>query len=60
MTIESFLPSEVHAFRYLVASADMYYAEQQQRDVLVGRDQRGHVSIWGVDPAGDPSARIDL
>ncbi len=60
MTIEEFSPSGVRLFRYLVASADMYYAEQQQRDVLLGRDPRGHVRIWGMDPDGGPSSSIEL
>lgn len=56
---ESVLPV-VHLSRDLVASADMYYAKQQQRDVLLGRDSRGHIGIWGITADGDPSSRIEL
>ncbi len=60
MTIEKSQSTPVHLCRYLVASGDMYYAEQQQRDVLLGTDSRGHVRIWGIDADGDPASRIDL
>ncbi len=60
MTREEFELPAVHLFRYVVASADMYYAEEQQRDVLLGRDARGHIRIWGVTHDGDPSSRIHL
>ncbi len=50
----------VHLPRYLVASADVYYSEEQQRDVLLGRDQRGDVPIWRVSARGDPSSALDL
>ncbi len=60
MTIEECELPAVHLFRYMVASGDMYYTEEQQRDVLLGRDRRGHIRIWGVTSDGDPSDRVDL
>ena len=46
--------------RYTVASGDMFYAEQEQRDVLLGRDDHGHIRIWGATANGNPAARIGL
>jgi len=60
MTIEDCEPPALHLFRYVVASADMYYAEEQEREVLLGRDERGHIRIWAVTPDGGASARICL
>ncbi len=60
MTIQDSVLSAVHLSSYLVASADMYYAEQQQRDVVLGRDGRGHIRIWGVSVDGDAASRIEL
>ncbi len=56
---ENELPA-VHLFRYMVASGDMYYTEEQQRDVMLGRDHRGHIRIWGATSDGDPFDRVDL
>ncbi len=50
----------VHLFRYMVASGDMYYTEEQERDVMLGRDARGHIRIWGVTSDGDSSSGIHL
>lgn len=60
MTIEDLVPAATHVFHYVVASADMYYSEEQQRDVLLGTDRRGRVRIWGAASEGDVSGRIEL
>lgn len=52
--------STLRLFQYVVASADMYYAEQEQRDVFLGRDDYGHIRIWGQTANGGPSTRIGL
>jgi hypothetical protein len=38
----------------------MYYAEFEQRDVFVGKDDHGHIRIWGQTTNGGPSTRIGL
>ncbi len=46
--------------QYSVASGDMYFAELEQRDVLVGQDNAGHIRIWGQQASSASSARIGL
>ncbi len=60
MTIEELMSPVVHLSRYLVASADMYYTEEQQRDIFLGRDRRGHVRIWAFPTEGSSSSALDL
>ncbi len=60
MTIQVCAPSTLRLFRYTVASADMYYAEQEQRDVILGKDDYGHIRIWGQTANGGLSTRIGL
>lgn len=47
-------------FHYVIASADMYYTEEGQCDVFLGRDEHGHIHIWGQTDNADPSTRIEL
>ena len=60
MITKPYEPSTLRLFQYVVASADMYYAEQEQRDVFLGRDDAGHIRIWGQTANGGPSTRIGL
>lgn len=60
MKSEESQPSPVRLFRYMVASADMYYAEEEQRDVLLGKDECGHIRLWGMTASGDDSTKIGL
>ncbi len=53
-------PAAIPVFQYPIASADMYYAELEQRQVFVGNDESGHVRIWGEVANGTPSAKADL
>jgi hypothetical protein len=45
---------------YVIASADMYYAEMEKRDVFLSCDEQGNFHIVGKSVDGDPSATIDL
>ncbi|MGZ6316893.1 MAG: hypothetical protein ACXWNQ_06500 [Anaerolineales bacterium] len=60
MTIKQFEPSTLRLFQYVVASADMFYSELEQRDVFLGSDENGHVRIWGEIADGGPSTKVDL
>jgi hypothetical protein len=60
MTLPHFGPSTVELFRYTVASADMFYAEIEERDVFVGSDEGGHIRIWGESASGASSTKVDL
>lgn len=60
MTTQEYEQPAVHLFRYMVASADMYYAEEEQRDVLLGKDDYGHIRIWGETADGGPATKIGL
>jgi hypothetical protein len=60
MTFPRFESSAVRLFRYTIASADMYFAEMEERDVFVGRDDEGHVRIWGELVGGSPSTKVEL
>ncbi len=56
-------PAEAHVthlFRYVIASADMYYAEEEQRDIFLGCDEQGNFRIWGEITDEGPSTTIDL
>ena len=55
MTPSSIEPVAVRLCQYSVSSADMFYAELEQRDVLVGKDAAGHVRIWGQNSSGSPA-----
>jgi hypothetical protein len=52
--------SAVHLFRYMLASADMYYSEVEERDVFIGNDENGAFSIWGETAEGGPATKISL
>lgn len=52
--------SAVPLYRYAIASADMYYAELEQRDVFIGSDDDGRVRIWAETVHGGPSTRVEL
>jgi len=60
MTIQSLGPASEHLYQYMVASADMYYAEMEQRDILVSDDRHGHLQMWGQDTSGDPATKVGL
>ncbi|HLF26539.1 MAG TPA: hypothetical protein VJG32_09390 [Anaerolineae bacterium] len=47
-------------YRYLLASADMYYCEVNQRDVCVGDAPRTGLHIWGEIPGGGPVTAVNL
>lgn len=53
-------PSAIQLLQYSVASGDMYYAELERRDVMLGKDNAGHIRIWGETANGNPSAKIGL
>ena len=60
MTTQPYEPPAIQLFRYTVASADMFYAEEEQRDILLGKDDYGHIRIWGATTNGAPPTRIGL
>ena len=60
MTFPSLEPTAVNLFQYTVASSDMYFAELEQRNVLLGKDNAGHIRIWGETANGGPSSKIGL
>ena len=60
MTTKQCEPSALRVFQYMVASADMYYAEEEQRDVFLVREDDGHVRVWGQTANDSPSTRIAL
>ncbi len=49
-----------HLLRYAIASADMYYAEMEQRDVFLSCDEHGSFRFWGEITNGGPFTTIDL
>lgn len=51
---------EARLCQYTVSSSDMYFAEVEQRDVLVGKDGADHIRIWGQTIGGGALARIGL
>ncbi len=60
MSSEDLDSTAVNLFQYLVASSDLYYAEQEQRDVFLGKDWRGHIRLWGQTANSGPTTRIGL
>ncbi len=60
MTTQFFEPHSARLFRYAIASADMYYAELEQRDVFLGNDKYGNLAIWGEIADRGPSTKIEL
>lgn len=59
MTNQYSEPHTAHLFRYVIASADMYYSEMEQRDVFLASDEQGNFRIWGETAEGS-STEIDL
>ena len=60
MIDKQFDQGTVHIFHYIIASADMYYTEEGQCDVFLGRDEYGRIHIWGQTANTDSSTRIEL
>lgn len=60
MTFPRFELSAERLFRYTIASGDMYYEEREQRDIFIGKDDDGHVRIWGELVGGGPASRVEL
>lgn len=60
MTFPRLERSAVHLFRYTIASADMYFSELEERDVYVGKDDDGHVRIWGQLADGGSTTKVEL
>ncbi len=60
MTIRNFEPHTVRLCQYVIASADMYYTELEQRDVFLKHDGRGNIHIWGEIVGRGPSTKVDL
>ena len=60
MTIQSVEPHVTRLLSYVIASADMYYAEMEQRDVFLSCDEQGNFCIGGKMADGEPSTTIDL
>ncbi len=59
MTFPSAEPAAVRLLQYSVSSGDMFFAEVEQRAVLLGKDDAGHIRIWGED-VGGPSHKVGL
>jgi hypothetical protein len=56
-------PAELHVtglLSYVIASADMYYAEMERRDVFLGCNEQGSFRIWGKMTDGEQSTSIDV
>ena len=47
MTTQSVELHTTCLLRYVIASADMYYAEMEQRDVFLSCDEHGNFRFWG-------------
>ena len=60
MTILTAEPYLTHLLSYVIASADMYYAEMEQRDVFLRCDEQGSFHIGGKMADGEPSTEIDI
>ena len=52
--------STEHLCRYAIASADMYYTELGERDVVLKSDEQGNFHIWGEPVGGNASTAIEL
>ena len=56
-----FAPSPVkHIGRYVIASADMYYSEEEKRDIFVYDDLVHGLKIWGETPDSGTASPINL
>jgi hypothetical protein len=60
MTIQPGEPHVTRLLSYVLASADMYYAEMEQRDIFLSCNEQGNFCIWGKTVDGEPSTKIDL
>ena len=60
MTIQYYEPHTAHLCQYVIASADMYFCEMEQRDVFLGNDKYGNLTLWGEIAGRGPSTKIDL
>ena len=60
MVLPLFAPSAESLLQYSVASGDMFYAELEQREVLLGKDNAGHIRIWGETANGAPALKTGL
>ena len=49
-----------HVGKYVIASADMYYCEEGQRDICVYDDPEQGFSIWAETPNGGAATAIEL
>lgn len=49
-----------HISTYVLASADIYYSEQEQRDICAYDDPERGLRIWGETPNGGAVTSIDL
>ncbi len=52
--------SAKHIGKYLIASADMYFSEEGQREICLCDDPEQGLRIWGETPTGGTTASIDL
>ncbi len=59
MTFPNAEPPAVRLLQYSVSSGDMFFAEVEHRAVLLGKDDLGHIRVWGEDASG-PSHKIGL
>lgn len=59
MTFPSTEPAAVRLLEYSVSSGDMFHAEVEQRAVLLGKDNAGHIRIWAENASG-PSNKFGL
>jgi hypothetical protein len=46
--------------KYMIAGADMYYSEEEQREICVYDDPEQGLRIWGETPTGGATTSIDL
>lgn len=60
MTVQAAGPHVTSLLSYVIASADMYYAEMERRDIFLSCDEQGDFRIWGKVADGEPSTSIDV
>lgn len=60
MTIQPDEPHVTRLLSYALASADMYYAEMERRDIFLSGDEQGTFCIWGKTVDAELSTKIDL
>jgi len=60
MTNQFSLSSVKHICTYVIASADMYYSEEGQRDIFAHDDLVHGLRIWGETPNGGTATPINL